>query len=175
MYVIYVMCVCMYVCMYVCMCVCMYVCMYICMYVCMYVGHHPAIILKGQALEEVDSFSYLGSEVQQTSRAEKDVKTRIERAATIYQMWRRELFRSRNLSRRTKVQVFRAMVMSVLLYGAETWTVTQQDIRRLKTFQTERKEEATRRDLLAVGGCHQQRPDRDPTMARCGDRQKCMA
>ena len=25
--------------------------------------------------------------------------------------------------------------------------------------QTERKEEATRRDLLAVGGCHQQRPD----------------
>ena len=45
------------------------------------------------------------------------------------------MFRSRNLSRRTKVQVFRAMVMSVLLYEAETWTVTQQDIRRLKTFQ----------------------------------------
>ena len=73
----------------------------------------------------------------------------------------------------------------------ETWSVTQQDIRRLKTFQMrcsqdivgvtlwdmqcivdkplateataevqiERKEEAARRDLLAVGGCHQQRPD----------------
>ena len=27
------------------------------------------------------------------------------------------------------------MVMSVLLYGAETWPVTQHDIRRLKTFQ----------------------------------------
>ena len=26
-------------------------------------GDHPAITLKGQALEEVDSFSYLGSEV----------------------------------------------------------------------------------------------------------------
>ena len=102
--------VCMYVCMYVSMCVCMYVCMYVCIYVCMYacmyLGHHPAIILKGQALEEVDSFSYLGSEVQQTSRAEKDVKTRIERAATVYQMWRRKLFRSRNLSRRTKCRCF---------------------------------------------------------------------
>ena len=31
----------------------------------------PAIIPKGQALEEVDS-SYLGSEVEQTSRAKKD-------------------------------------------------------------------------------------------------------
>ena len=27
------------------------------------------------------------------------------------------------------------------------------------TVQTERKEEAARRDLLAVGGCHQQRLD----------------
>ena len=45
-------------------------------------GDHPAITLKGQALEEVDSFSYLGSEVEQTSRAEKDVKTRIEKATT---------------------------------------------------------------------------------------------
>ena len=50
-------------------------------------------------------------------------------------MWRRKVFRSQNLNRRTKVQVFRTMVTLVLLYGAETWTVTQQDIRRLKTFQ----------------------------------------
>ena len=27
------------------------------------------------------------------------------------------------------------MVMSILLYGAETWPVTQHDVRRLKTFQ----------------------------------------
>ena len=69
-------------------------------------GDHPAITLKGHALEEVDSFSYLGSEVEQTSRAEKDVKIRIEKAATVDQMWRRKVFRSQNLSRRTKVQVF---------------------------------------------------------------------
>ena len=97
-------------------------------------GDHPAITLKGQALEEADSFFYLGSEVEQMSRAENDVKIRIERVATINQMWRRKVFRSRNLSRITKVQVFQAMVMLVLLYGVETWTVTQQDIRRLKTF-----------------------------------------
>ena len=93
-------------------------------------GDQPAITPKDQTLEEVDSFSYLGSEVEQTSRAEKDVKIRIEKAANVYQMWRRKVFRSR-----TKAQVFRAMFMSVLLYGAEIWSVTQQDIRRLKMFQ----------------------------------------
>ena len=96
---------------------------------------HPAITLKGQALDEVDSFSYLGSEVEQTSRAKKDVKMRVEKSATIYQMWRRKVFRSRNLNRRTQVQVFRTMVTLVLLYGAETCSLTQQDTRRLKTFQ----------------------------------------
>ena len=98
-------------------------------------GDHPAITLKGHALEEVDSFSYLGSEVEQTARVERDVRIRLEKAATVYQMWRRKVFRSRNLSKTTKVRVFRSMVMSVLLYGAETWPVTQRDVRRLKTFQ----------------------------------------
>ena len=83
-------------------------------------GDHPAITLKGQALDEVDSFSYLGSEVEQTIRVKKDVKIRIEKAATVYQMWRRKVFRSQNLNRRTKVQVFRTMYTLVLLYGAET-------------------------------------------------------
>ena len=55
---------------------------------------HLAITLKGQALEEVDYFPYLGSEVEQTSRAKKDVKTIIEKAATVYQTWRRKVFRS---------------------------------------------------------------------------------
>ena len=67
--------------------------------------------------------------------AEKDVMIRIEKGAIVLQMWRRTVFRSQSHSRRTKVQVFQAMVMSVLLYGAETWSVTQQDIRRLMTFQ----------------------------------------
>ena len=47
-------------------------------------GDHPAITLNGHALEEVDSFSYLGSEVEQTARVESDVGIRLEKAATVY-------------------------------------------------------------------------------------------
>ena len=45
------------------------------------------------------------------------------------------MFRSRSESKKTNVHVFRVMVMSVLLYGAETWAVTQQDLKRLHGFQ----------------------------------------
>ena len=53
---------------------------------------HPAITLKGQTLEEVDSFSYLGSEVQQTGEG-----------SYCLSMWRGKFFRSRNLSRATNM------------------------------------------------------------------------
>ena len=69
------------------------------------------------------------------SRAEKDVKIRIEKAATLTLNVEKEGVQESNLSRRTKVKVFQAKFMSVLLYGAETWSVIQQDIGRLKMFQ----------------------------------------
>ena len=59
----------------------------------------------------------------------------VKKASTVYQMLRRKIFRSRNLSKSNKVHVFRTMVMPVLLYSAETWPVTQKDIRKLTTFQ----------------------------------------
>ena len=34
----------------------------------------------------------------------------------------------------TMLRVLRTLVMPILLYGAETWAVTQQDIRKLRTF-----------------------------------------
>ena len=105
----------------------------------------PPLKLKGQTLGEVESFSYLGSEVGQTTKVEREVMVRLKKAGTAYQMWRWKVFRSRNLSKTTKLRAFRILVMSILLYGAETWAVTQQDIRKLKTFQMK-----CLRDILGI-------------------------
>ena len=45
-----------------------------------------------------------------------------------------EVFKNCSLSKTTKLKVFRTCVMPVLLYGAETWTVTQDEMWKLKTF-----------------------------------------
>ena len=93
------------------------------------------ITLQGQTLEEVQSFPYLGSEVDQSGKVKKEIAVRLEKAGRVYQMWRRKVFRSRDISITTKMRAFQTLVMSVLLYGAETWPVTQLDIWKLKTFQ----------------------------------------
>ena len=97
-------------------------------------ANEQPITLQGQTLEEVQPFPYLGSEVDQSGKVKKEIAMRLEKAGRVYQMWRRKVFRSRNISITTKMCAFRTLAMSVLLYGAETWPVPQQDIRKLKTF-----------------------------------------
>ena len=90
--------------------------------------------LKDQQLEEVESSGDLGSEVGQTTKVEREVMVRLNKAGTEYQTWRWKVFHSCNLSNTTKLRVLCTLVMPILLYGAETWPVTQQDIRKLRTF-----------------------------------------
>ena len=66
---------------------------------------------------------YLGSEIGQSISVEREVLARLEKAGKLYQ------------SIATKIRIFWTLVLSVLLYGAETWTVTQHDIHKLKSFQ----------------------------------------
>ena len=74
----------------------------------------------GNLIKTVESFIYLGGEV---SSAEKDLNIRIAKAWSaldkIQTIWKSSL--SDNLKR----QFFRAVVESILLYGAETWTLSK--------------------------------------------------
>jgi len=45
------------------------------------------------------------------------------------------VWRKSRLSLRTKLRLYNALVVSVLLYSAETWTLTKSDEQKLKSFQ----------------------------------------
>ena len=48
------------------------------------------ITLQGQTLREVQSFPYLGSEVDQSGKVQKVLAVRLEKAGRVYQMWRKK-------------------------------------------------------------------------------------
>ena len=98
-------------------------------------SNHPSFSLNSQALEEVDSFGYLGSKVDKTGMIEKEVGLGLDKASTVYCIWKRKIFHSQHLSKDTKMEAFHLMVVSVLLRGSETWTVTHRETHCLKTFQ----------------------------------------
>ena len=76
--------------------------------------------LDGTSLKLVDKFSYLESCVSST---EKDINTRLTKAWTAID-WLSIIWKS-NLTDKMKHSFFQAAVVSILLYGYTTWTLTK--------------------------------------------------
>ena len=89
--------------------------------------------LEAGAIEEVNSFTYLGSIVDQQGGSEEDIRVRIGKARTAFKLLHR-VWKSREIKEKTKVRIFNSNVKSVLLYGAETWKTTVVLSRRIQSF-----------------------------------------
>ena len=76
--------------------------------------------LDGTSLKLVVKFTYLGSSVSST---EKDIDTRLTKAWTAID--RLLIIWKSNLTDKMKCSFFQAAVMSILLYGCTTWTLTK--------------------------------------------------
>ena len=82
--------------------------------------------LDGACLNLVDKFTYLGSSVSST---EKDIDTRLTKAWTAID--RLSIIWKLDLTDKKKRSFFQAAVVSILLYGCTTWTLTKRLERRL--------------------------------------------
>ena len=90
--------------------------------------------VEGGCLDVVDHFPYLGSIISRVGEPTVEIDHRIAKASRAFGCLRRPIFQDRNLSVATKRQVYGAVVLSVLLYGAETWTLKAQQVKRLNSF-----------------------------------------
>ena len=76
--------------------------------------------LDGSSLKLVDKFTYLGSSVSST---EKDIDTRLTKAWTA--MDKLSITWKSDLTDEMKRSFFQAAIVSILLYGCTTWTLTK--------------------------------------------------
>lgn len=91
------------------------------------------ITVDDAALEEVESFVYLGSIIDAKGGTEADVRARIGKARTAFHLLK-NVWSSKSLSLPTKYRIFNTSVKSILLYGAETWRTTASTTRKIQTF-----------------------------------------
>ena len=93
------------------------------------------ISLRGDKLEFVSSFKYLGSIFTSDGTIDAEVAHRIAAANIAFVRLRKaKVWSSRALSHFTKLQFFQSIVISVLLYGAETWTLLNKHCAALSVF-----------------------------------------
>ena len=87
--------------------------------------------LNGTSLKLIDKFTYLGSSVPST---EKDIDTRLTKAWTAIDklliIWKSDL------TDKMRRSFFQAAVVSILVYGCTTWTLTEQLEKKLDSNYT---------------------------------------
>ena len=68
-------------------------------------------------------FKYLGSVVHNNGGSRQEVLQWIDLAHGVMDSLSTSIWRCRYLCRRTKIQIFKSLVIQVLLYSCETWTL----------------------------------------------------
>ena len=89
--------------------------------------------VNDQELEEVDTFTYLGSIVDEVGGTEADIRARISKARNAFNLLGK-FWKDRTISIRTKCRLFNSNIKPVLLYGCETWKFTKMLLYKLQTF-----------------------------------------
>ena len=85
-------------------------------------------------MECVDNFTYLGSVQSLDGYCGPDIRRRIALAASVISSLRiRNIWKDR-LSLSTKTRIYQKLVVSVLLYASETWTLLAADVKTLEAF-----------------------------------------
>jgi hypothetical protein len=76
-------------------------------------------------IEQVVDFRHLGSTVENTGSNAREVQLRLGQAHGAFNHLKR-VWKSQKYSLRLKIRLFQSKVLSVLLYGSETWHLNQQ-------------------------------------------------
>ncbi|XP_078682187.1 uncharacterized protein LOC144916737 [Branchiostoma floridae x Branchiostoma belcheri] len=124
------------------------------------VGNAKPVSCRVVELEIVKDFTYLGSVISSSGGAEMDIEARTGEAKAAFAQLK-PVWKARNISLKTKLRIFESNVKSILLYGCETWGLTQANIKKLQTFINARlryilgiwwPRKVSNQDLLEIAG-----------------------
>jgi len=121
---------------------------------------HKFTINQNQ-LEAVDTFTYLGSTLTRNTTVDQEILIRLGKAATVFGRLNNQVWKNRHLSIRTKVRVYEVCVLSILLFGSETWATYLRQESKLSAFHTRSlryilgkswKDKMTNKDVFPLTG-----------------------
>jgi exonuclease III len=94
----------------------------------------PSVKIEGKQLNAVDNFKYLGSTISNCASIDSEITARIAKATAAFGRLTKRLWANRNIRLDTKIAVYKAAVITSLLFGCGTWSLKKQHIFRLEKF-----------------------------------------
>ena len=104
---------------------------------CMKIGREREALniqLAGGEVEQVNEFKYLGVYFTEDGKMERTVQDRISMGQKAFGRLGR-VWKDRNISRKLKIRLLRAIVIPTVLYGAECWVLKKREEKKLAAFE----------------------------------------
>ena len=78
--------------------------------------------------------TYLGTTLTNQNSIQEEIKSRLKSGNACYHLVQ-NLFSSSLLSKNLKIKIYRTIILHVVLYGCETWSLTLGEEHRLRVFE----------------------------------------
>jgi hypothetical protein len=89
--------------------------------------------IDNSSIERVEEFKCLGTTLKNQNYIQEDIKNRLMLGNACYYSVQ-NLLSSSLLSKRLKIKIYRIIILPVVLYGCETWSLILREERRLRVF-----------------------------------------
>ena len=90
--------------------------------------------IDNTTFERVEDFKYLGTTLTIQNSIREEIKSRLRSGNTCYHSVQ-NLLSSRLLSKKLKIKIYRTIILPVVLYGCEDWSLTLREERKLRVFE----------------------------------------
>ena len=81
--------------------------------------------VNGATLKQVETFKYLGVAFTCDARQDEELNTRIGKASAVMRALHYSVVMKRELSKKAKLAIFKAVFVPILTYGHESWVMTE--------------------------------------------------
>jgi hypothetical protein len=98
------------------------------------VGQNRNIKVANRSFESVSQLKYLGMTVTDQNLIQKEIKRRLNSGNSCYHSVQ-NLLSSRLLSKNVNIRIYKTIILPVILYGCETWSLTLRVEHRLRVFE----------------------------------------
>jgi len=97
-------------------------------------GRSHSTKIDNSSYERVEELKYLGTGLTSQNYIQEKIKSRLK-SGDVCNHSMQNLLSSSLLSKNLKIKIYRTIILTVVLYGCETWLLTLREERRLRVFE----------------------------------------